>query len=181
MKTYVINKIEELEQFRDECGYKVDGNLEIRIPLTIEKSLFVAGFLYIEAGWYIKAGGSIKAGWSIEAGEYIKAGWSIEAGEYIKAGGYIEAGESYGISAGLQISCKDVLKFGLKCFAGICTWREITDEDKTIICGKLEGGTIEYGILKETGITKNTITVTCNGKSVEISRESAVAMGLTEV
>ena len=52
----------------------------------------------------------------------------------------------------LSITCKDTLSFGLKVFAGICAWRDIADEEKTITCGKLEGGTVEYGILKETGL-----------------------------
>ncbi len=113
---------------------------------------------FIKAGWYIEACESIKAGWYIEAGESIKAGWYIEAGKSIKAGGYINAGEfikagwSSGISAGLSITCKGTLTFGLKCFAGVYTWGEITEEEKTITCGKLEGGTIEYGILVETGL-----------------------------
>ena len=47
---------------------------------------------------------------------------------------------------------KGILSFGLKTFAGICNWMEISDEDKTITCGKLESGTIEYGILRETGV-----------------------------
>ena len=46
-----------------------------------------------------------------------------------------------------------MLKYGLKCFAGICVWRNTTDEEKTITCGKHEGGVIEYGILKEIGLT----------------------------
>ena len=71
---------------------------------------------------------------------------------YIKAGGYIEAGGSYGIVAGLSITCKGTLSFGLKAFAGVYSWREVTNEEKTITCGKLEGGTVEYGILKETGL-----------------------------
>ena len=82
----------------------------------------------------------------IEVGGSIEAGWSIEAGEFIKAGGY------YGIVAGLSITCKDTLSFGLKVFAGICAWREVTDEEKTITCGKLENGAVGYGILKETGL-----------------------------
>ena len=79
----------------------------------------------------------------------IKAGGSIEAGEYIEAGG------SYGIIAGLSITCKGILSFGLKAFAGICSWMEISDEDKTITCGKLGSGTIEYGILRETGVEES--------------------------
>jgi len=224
METYVIKKDSDLDKFKDEYGFNVNGHLEVKCSLCFYGRLYVSGFLSIESGgsiesgWSIEAGGSIeagesikagwsikagesiesgesieaggsikagesiKAGWSIEAGESIKAGWSIkagesiesggsiesgwsieaggsiEAGESIEAGGSIKAGESieaggyHGISAGLSISCKGLLKYGLKCFAGICTWRDITDEEKTITCNKHEGGSIEYGILKETGI-----------------------------
>ena len=109
--------------------------------------LFVTGS--IEAGWYIKADESI------DAGESIKAGGYIEAGESIEAGGYIEAGGSSGIVAGLSITCKGTLSFGVKAFAGICSWKEVTEEEKTITCGKLEGGVVEYGILKETGLEED--------------------------
>ena len=40
----------------------------------------------------------------------------------------------------------------MRLFAGVCNWRKITDEEKTVTCGKLENGTIGYGILKETGL-----------------------------
>ena len=99
--------------------------------------------LEIDLGMRLFVSGCIEVGGSIEAGEFIKAGWSI------KAGGY------YGIVAGLSITCKDTLSFGLKVFAGICAWRDITDEEKTITCGKLEGGTVEYGILRETGVEES--------------------------
>ena len=126
MKTYKINNPADLDQFKDDYGYKVEGNLEVDCSLSFIGRLVVSGFLSIEAG------GSIKAGGSIEAGDWI------------------EAGGCCGISAGLQINCKGVLRYGLKCFAGICAWREISDEEKTITCGKHEGGKVEYGILKET-------------------------------
>ena len=126
METYVIKKDSDLDKFKDEYGFKVYGNLHIECSLDFKGRLYVSGNLYIKAGGY------------------------IEAGEYIEAGGY------HGISAGLSISCKGLLKYGLKCFAGICTWRDMADEDKTITCNKHEGGSIEYGILKETGIVDMT-------------------------
>ena len=161
MKTYVINSIEDLEQFEGDGGYNVDGNLEVNCSLYIQKRLIIDGYLFIKADRSIEAGGSIKAGEYIEAGGYIETGGSIKAGGYIKAGRYIEAGGSikagdkYGISAGLFITCKTTISFGLKAFAGICTWREITDEEKTITCGKFEGGEIGYGILVETGVNND--------------------------
>ena len=104
--------------------------------IKVEKEIDVTGHIDC-AGYLIEAGGSIKTGYSIEAGGSIKAGGSIEA--------------RLGITAFLKITCKTTLKAGLRIIAGVCNWREITDEDKTITCGKLEGGEI-VGILKETEI-----------------------------
>ena len=108
--------------------YKIEGNIETveGLEIDLDKSLYVTGS--------------------------IKAGVSIKAGESIKAGGSIKAGESSGIVAGLSITCKTTLSFGLRLFAGVCSWREIDYSDKTVTCGKLENGTIEYGILKELGL-----------------------------
>jgi len=61
----------------------------------------------------------------------------------------IKAG--YGIEAGLSITCKTVLKFSYRLFAGIAIWkRTVTDAEKTITCKRCEGGTVEYGTLVET-------------------------------
>lgn len=78
---------------------------------------------------------------SIIAKGYIfsKAGSGIEAGLGIKAGSGIEAGLS--ISCSKDISCK----YGI--FAGICFWKEITNEDKTITCSSIKSGKVEFGIL----------------------------------
>jgi hypothetical protein len=134
---------------KEDYRYVFNGDIKTTesLEIDLDMRLFVTGS--------IKAGEFIEAGGSIEAGEFIEAGWSIKAGEFIEAGWSIKAGESYGIIAGLSITCKGKLSFGLKAFAGICNWREITDEDKTITCGELESGTIEYGILKETGIEES--------------------------
>jgi hypothetical protein len=138
--------------------YEYQGNISTTdsIKIDLDMGLYVYGA--IEAGRYIKAGGSIEAGWYIKAGGSIEAVGSIKAGGYIEAGGsieagrYIEAGSCYGISAGLEITAKTTIYAGLKIFAGICAWREIEDNEKTITCSELiGGGTIEYGILKETG------------------------------
>jgi hypothetical protein len=203
MKTYIIKNQKDLDKFKDDYGYKIDGNAEFKYSAFFEGRLLVDGYLYIkagesikaggyiEAGWYIKAGGSIeaggyiKAGGYIEAGGYIKAGGyieaggSIEAGGYIKAGGYIEAGDYYGISAGLSITCKGKLSLGLKAFAGICTWREITDEEKTITCGEFDGGVVEYGILKETGLPEEKMITLSNGKKVSESTVIEALRALT--
>jgi UDP-3-O-[3-hydroxymyristoyl] glucosamine N-acyltransferase len=161
---------------------KIDLDMGLYVYGAIEAGRYIKAGGSIEAGWYIKAGGSIEAVGSIKAGGYIEAGGSIEAGRYIEAGGsieavgsieagwyiksgryieaggsieagrYIEAGSCYGISAGLEITAKTTIYAGLKIFAGICAWREIEDNEKTITCSELiGGGTVESGILKETG------------------------------
>ena len=148
--------------------YFYDGNIETteNLEIKLDNLLEVAG--YIKAGW------SIKASWSIEASGYIEAGGSIIAGESIEAGEFIKAGESYGISAALYITAQDTISCGLKIFAGICTWKNTEDSDKTITCSKLLSGTVEYGILKETGEAKKKITI--DGKEIEISLESFDAL-----
>jgi hypothetical protein len=137
--------------------YELDGDLitDEHLEIDLDMGLFVKGS--IEAGEYIKAGGSIKAGWSIEAGEYIEAGGSIKAGWYIKAGGYIK-GEK-GISAGLSIKCK-TLNIALNIFAGVCTWEDIKKDDLLITCEELQNGTIRHGelnILPKTEIKEMTV------------------------
>ena len=134
MKTYIIKNDKDLAKFKDEYGYKIDGNAEFEYSAEFTGRLLVEG--------YLTAGGSIKAGWSC------------------------------GIVAGLSITCKDTLTFGLKAFAGICSWRTITDEEKTITCSKMIGGVVEYGILKETGIEEtNSETITIKGATYKLVKE----------
>ena len=169
METYTINSAKELEKYKENYGYHIKGNAEFNYSAEFTGRLLVDGYLsikaggsieaggsikaggYIEAGWSIKAGGSIEAGGSIKAGGSIEAGWYIEAGGPIEAGGSIEAGDSYGISAGLSITAKGTISFGLNAYAGIKTWDIAAKEEKTITCSKLLKGNVEYGILKETG------------------------------
>ncbi|PKH48031.1 hypothetical protein CVH13_00059, partial [Dehalococcoides mccartyi] len=63
----------------------------------------------------------------------------------IKAGGSIEAGE--GILAQLAITCNGTLKAKLGIYSGVCEWKEPTEAEQTITCGKLDG-TVKYGTLK---------------------------------
>ena len=113
--------------------------------IKFKKSVITTKSIILGLSCGIKAGYGIKAGWGIEAGREIEAGWEIEAGRGIKAGD--------GIKAGLSINCKGILKFSYQLFVGTCTWKETTDEDLIIECGKLEtDGKIVLGNLKETGI-----------------------------
>ncbi len=160
-------------EFKDG-RYVYNGNIETIENLIIEldAGLYVTGYIQaggcIKAGNYIQAGNYIKAGDSIEAGSYIKAGYSIKAGGSIEAGNYIQAGD--GILAGLYITAKTTISCGLNIYAGICTWRQASEEDKTITCSKLIKGKAEYGILKELGEPKRKITI--DNKEIEISEES---------
>ena len=139
-------------------------------------SISAKGYIIAESGTGIEAGEGIEAGWGIEAGTGIKAGEGIEAGWGIKAGTGIEAGEGIkagtGIEAGLSITCKLSISWSYKMFAGICYWRDCDDSEKTITCSKLEpknGATVEYGIVKETGIVDilpgKEVDVVIDGKS----------------
>ena len=127
METYTINSAKELEKYKENYGYHIKGNAEFNYSAEFTGRLLVDGYLSIEAGGSIKAGG------------------------YIEAGGSIEAGDSYGISAGLSITAKGTISFGLNAYAGIKTWDIAAKEEKTITCSKLLKGNVEYGILKETG------------------------------
>ena len=73
MKTVTIEKLEDLESFKD---------YENKI-LRFEESVDFKIKILLKAGWSIEAGGSIEAGRWIEADEWI------EAGEWIKAGWWI--------------------------------------------------------------------------------------------
>ena len=98
--------------------------------------------------------GLVNEGWRYRFDDDIETTESLEIdldmGLFIT--GSIEAGGSYGVVAGLSITCKTTLSFGLRLFAGTCNWRDINDEEKTVTCGKLLNGIIEYGILVETGL-----------------------------
>ena len=131
-----------------------DGHIEIEGGLGYVR---FAGYIRATGRIFAEAGSGIKAGWGIKAGEGIKAGSGIEAGSGIKAGEGIKAGwgikAGSGIEAGLIISCNLSLAIGYRIFAGLALWRkEVTDEEKTITCGKLENGEVCYGILKEIGM-----------------------------
>jgi hypothetical protein len=102
---------------------------------VIVDSLNVLGYIYFKAGSGIQAGAGIKAGEGIEAGWGIKAGW--------------------GIQAGLSITCKKLIVCTVAVFAGVCYWRNISEEEMTISCAKLEGAPVKYGILKETGLEED--------------------------
>ena len=156
----------------DVSDYKGNITIEGDLGWVRFNSIKLSGYLIAEAGTGIEAGWGIEAGEGIKAGTGIKAGDGIEAGTGIKAGTGIEAG--WGIVSGLSITCKLVLSFNYRLFAGI-TWFKNTDiEEKTITCGKLKGGTVCYGDVTETGLPdepKETEKINIGGKDYEVTSE----------
>ena len=127
----------------DRVGYlELAGDLKAIGSITVKLDVWLKVTGSIEAGW------GIKAGWGITAGRGITAGSGIEAGEGIEAGCGIKAG--WGIKAGLTIICNAELAAKFNLFAGVCTWRETTDDDRKITCGRLASGKVAYGKLVET-------------------------------
>ena len=154
MKTHIVTK-DQLDSNNRYIG-NVDltsfaGHLEIEANLgfVLFSSLRVLGDIFA------KAGSGIKAGWGIEAGEGIEAGWGIEAGS--------------GIKAGEGITCKLKLSFRKRLFAGTSVYRDMSNEIKEIICGKIEGGTVCYGTVKELGLPdKKPAVKSLSGKTVKV-------------
>lgn len=158
METFYIKYCEDLIQFKTYTGYHIRGNAEFDDLMVINGELVVDGWLCVNVGGCFEVGGSIEVrGW-IRSKASIKAGCNIEAGDNIESEGSIIVGNNCGIRAGYSIACKTILYCNFKIFAGICTWKELTISDKSVTCGRLEGGgTVEYGRLNETGMHKDII------------------------
>jgi len=80
----------------------------------------------------------------IESKKTIITKKTLVSGCDIKAGCGIEAG--CGIKAGLSIICKWISS-KLRIFAGLCIWRQPTEEETTITCEEVKEGTIAFGKL----------------------------------
>jgi len=204
MNTYTItqkdlNENNEYIGDTDLSNYKGHIMAEEGLGYVRFRSLRATGRIYFEAGSGIEAGHVIEAGWRIRSGQGIKAGWGIEAGCGIKAVSGIEAGcgiksghaieagsgikaglgikSGWGIKAGWGISCK-TLQAGLRIFAGTCLYKLPTIEEKQIKCEELLSGEVCYGELVLVAPEKTTVTITVEGRDVEISRDSAKALHL---
>lgn len=98
----------------------------------------------------------------------IEAGLGMVAFDFVKVTGSVRAFTGSGISVGWGISCKGVLFFKNRLFAGISVYRSKQDEKATIECGKLEGGDVCYGKVIERGLP------TLAGKVVEVVIDGVV-------
>jgi hypothetical protein len=153
----------------NEGGIKSRSN--INADRDIEAAENIKADLCINATGNIKSGKTLTAGWDILSGANIEAGYGIASGgciraennikavndirseKYIRAGMDISAG--WGILAGMAIKCGGNLSAGYGIFAGICTWRAISDtnmitsSDNNINCNQLVNGSVQHGILIE--------------------------------
>ena len=99
---------------------------------------------------------------------------TIRIKKTIVAGNRIEAGD--GIKAGLSIDCKWI-KARLRIFAGLCTWKNPSEEEMTITCEELKEGIIAFGrlnLIPKKEIKKMTVSEICKelGYDVEIVKEN---------
>ena len=146
---------------RAKNGYYIlKGNLisEEGIEIDLDDQLVVTGSIIAGCSIRVRCGitaeRGIKAGWGIRAGWDIKAGCGITAGWGIIAGWEIEAG--YGIMAGWGIEARTYIDCGKRIFAGTSMYADDDDCDKTIQCAELRNGTVAYGDLIITTISKAT-------------------------
>jgi len=129
------------------AGWSIQAGGRIVVGGDLSAGWALIGGDAIDARGKIKAGTSIKAGGTLRAGQGIEAGAGIRSDSKIFSGGSIAAGE--GVEAGLSIECRDTLEAGLRILAGLCLWKEPTDEEKRISCTRLIRGTVVFGRLEE--------------------------------
>ena len=78
MKTYKIKSQKDLDKFKDEYGYKIDGNAEFSYSANF------TGRLYVEGSLSIKAGESTEAEKTITCSKLLKG--NIEYGNLVETG-----------------------------------------------------------------------------------------------
>ena len=123
-----------------ENDVEITGNLKVKY-LKCEKSIKVGGN-YIVEKWE-EIGGYQEVGWYQEIGGYQ------EIGEYQKIGGSLKAKSS---RVGLYSKVKGEYNVEGRVFIGVCEWKETTEEEETLTCGKFVSGRLMYGKLKEIGL-----------------------------
>lgn len=114
--------IKENEAVYFENDIEITGNLKVKY-LKAEKSINVHKFYNVE--------------------QWEEVGGSQEVGGYLKA-------KSSRI--GLYSKVKKEYQVEGKVFIGVCEWRETTEDEETLTCGKFISGNIKYGKLKEIGL-----------------------------
>jgi len=141
-----------------ENDVEITGNLKVKY-LKCEKSIKVGGNYivekweeiggYQEVGWYQEIGGYQEIGEYQKIGKYQEIGGYQEIGEYQKIGGSLKAKSS---RVGLYSKVKGEYNVEGRVFIGVCEWKETTEEEETLTCGKFVSGRLMYGKLKEIGL-----------------------------
>ncbi len=195
-KSYIVDEWEEVGGSQkvgrsQEVGWsqKVGWYQKVGEYQEVGRSQEVGG--YQEVGWYQEVGrsqevgGSQKVGWSQKVGEYQEVGGSQKVGEYQEVGGNLKA-KSSRISLYSKVKGKYDVKG--KVFIGVCEWRDTTEEEETLECGKFISGDIKYGKLKEIGLPEeekerdesDMVEIKIDGKTKKISRISAKELNLID-
>ena len=110
----------------------------------------------ITADWKDAEGKGLKdIGWALEYEGTIESEEAIEIDighKWFKISGSlksmfsISAGD--GISAGLSITCKKVLKWSMNLFAGTAVYKKPTEEESVVEARELQGGEVKHGIVR---------------------------------
>jgi NDP-sugar pyrophosphorylase family protein len=129
-----------------ENDIEITGRLEVRY-LKCEKSINVHKS-YIVREWE-------------EIGKYQEIGGFQKIGRYQEIGGNLKAKSSL---VQLNSKVKGKYKVEGRVFIGVCEWRDTTEEEETLECGKFVSGDIKYGRLKEVGLSDEPVS----GKQVKI-------------
>ena len=122
-------------------------SLEVCSGIEVEKNIYAKRSIKSRGTMTAKEGsilsdtlidttGALIAGKDIVGKKGIRADFEIEAGNKIKSG--------KSLHSGLWIKSKKIY-VKQRIFAGLCSWKKPTDEEKTIH-GEIKEGTVEYGI-----------------------------------
>src|SRR3990167_2184129 len=126
------------ERFYFSKSIHIKGRLEVKAYFAVESILIDKSE---EVGEWQTVGGSQTVGWSQTVGESQKVGGSQTVG------GSQEVKD--GIVVGLSITVQGTMTVGKRIFAGVCNWKDISEDERTITCEKLVSGEVCYGKLKE--------------------------------
>ena len=147
-------------EFKVYTDTKIDGDfIKPDEAVYFENDIAITGLLRVK---YLKAEKSITVGKDYRVEKWETVGGFQTVGGSQTVGGNATIG--LGMIIGLSVNVRGVLTFRKRLFAGACSWRDITDEEKTITCGKLVGGEVCYGIVEETDIAEETKTIDLSGK-----------------
>ena len=153
-KSYIVNRWEEIGGSQKVNGsQEINGFQKINGSQEINGSQKINGFQEIngsqEINGFQKVNESQKINWYQKINGSQKINWFQRIGGFQKVSGNLKA-ESSRVS--LYSKVKGKYEVEGKVFIGVCEWRETTEEEETLECGKFISGDIKYGKLKEIGL-----------------------------